>query len=396
MINRFDKIIDRKNTNSVKWDSCKRVFGSDDVLPMWVADSDWTAPQVVLNALEERINHGIFGYTEPGDELNQVVVDWVKKRYGWETSPEWLVYISGVVPAVNVAVKSFAQSKSAAEQRSGVIVQPPVYYPFFSAVKNNGAKVIENQLIYKGDQYNIDFNDLEKKLAVADLIILCSPHNPTGRVWNLEELERIGELCLKYDVRIVSDEIHSDLVYSGHKHIPIASLSNDLARNTITMIAPSKAFNLAGLHAAVTIIPDAGLKRSFVKTMDGFVTAGNIMGYTAMRAAYSKGEEWLEEQMKYLGENRDYTMEYVDEYIPGIEAIKPEGTYLIWLDCRGLGLDNKELEDFMVKVAKVGLDVGTWFGSGGEGFMRLNLACPRSILEEGLKRIRKAVENLEV
>ncbi len=424
MENKFDKIIDRRNTNSLKWDSCKRFFGSDDLLPMWVADSDWAAPQVVIEAIKARVGHGVFGYSEPGEGLNTVVVKWIKRRYGWNIKAEWLVYISGVVPAINVALKVFTGSGG------NVVLQPPVYYPFFSAVRNSGANLIENQLRYDQDQYKykMDFNDLEEKLSnivitnsekpkhinqdinnnndidnnkfnknnniPSNILILCSPHNPIGRVWSKNELSRLADICLQYNYTIVSDEIHSDLIYTGNRHIPMASISDEIAQNTITMIAPSKTFNLAGLNAAVTIIPNSEMRRAFIKNMGGFVSSGNIIGYTAMKAAYSQGDNWLESQLKYLEENRDYVLEYINKNIPGIEVIKPEGTYLIWLDCRGLSLSNKGLEEFMVDKARVGLDVGTWFGSGGEGFMRINIACPRKLLEDGLSRIRTAVKFL--
>lgn len=413
----FDKIIDRRDTNSIKWDSCQRVFGSDDLLPMWVADSDWKAPQVVIEAIRDRVNHGVFGYTEPGEELNKAVVKWVKERYGWHIEAEWLVYTSGVVPAINITLQTMTGPGG------NVVIQPPVYYPFFSAVKKSGANLIENQLVLEGNQYKIDFEDLEEKLAEVsklkkemgnrdnsvceddikdtnqensnNILILCSPHNPVGRVWSKEELNRLGELCLKYNFLVISDEIHADLVYTGYNHIPIASISDRITQNTITMIAPSKTFNLAGLGAAVTIIPDKKMRESFVKTMRGLVPSGNVIGYTAMEATYSKGEEWLEGQLKYLKENRNYLIQFIGKYIPGIKVIKPEGTYLVWLDCRGLEFSNKDLERFMIEKAKVGLNAGTWFGSGGEGFMRLNIACPRSVLKEGLTRIKDAVQTFK-
>lgn len=417
MLNKFDVIVDRRGTNSVKWDDYHKVFGRDDLLPMWVADSDWPAPEVVIKAIKERVNHGVFGYTEPGDELNKVVIDWVKRRYNWEIKPEWLVYISGVVPAINVALKSFTRPGG------NVIVQPPVYYPFFTAVKKSGAKLIENPLVLKEHQYEMDFSDLEDKLVnisnkqfieenhvqtennligrdkvskgkPANMIVLCSPHNPVGRVWSKEELQKLADLCLKYNILIISDEIHGDLVYSDNLQVPLASISEEIAMNTITMIAPSKTFNLAGLGSAVTIIPNKKMRKQFLKTMEGFVVSGNAIGFTAMKAAYSQGDEWLGEQLDYLEENRDYAVKYIDKNIPGLKAIKPEGTYLLWLDCRGLGFGKKELEKFMVEKAKIGLDAGAWFGSGGEGFMRLNMASSRRLLEDGLERIKKAVSKL--
>lgn len=393
MQSNFDEVINRRGTDSLKWDNCQAVFGTDNLLPMWVADSDWQAPGVVMDALMQRVKHGVFGYTEPGEELHQTIVDWVKRRYGWEIKKEWLVYSSGVVPAINVAIKGFTSPGD------GVIIQSPVYYPFFTAVERNQTRLENNKLIFDGERYVMDFADLEARLSRTNqernpikLMILCSPHNPVGRVWEEEELVKLGEICLRYGVVVVSDEIHADLIYSDYQHIPLASLSRELAMNSITMIAPSKTFNLAGLHCSVNIIPDPELRETFKKAMDGFVTGGNVLGWTAMQAAYSQGEQWLEEQLHYLEENRDYALEYIEQNIPEIKAVKPEGTYLLWLDFGQLGMGDKELQDFMVNKARVGLNPGVWFGPGGEGHMRLNLACPRVMLEEGLRRIEKALK----
>jgi|LSQX01.2.fsa_nt_gb cystathionine beta-lyase len=412
MDKRFAEIIDRRNSNSVKWDGLKKAFGREDILPMWVADSDWPAPEVVLEALRERVAHGVFGYTEPGEDLARAVVNWVKRRYNWEIKKEWLVYSSGVVPAINVALRTFTGPGG------HVVVQPPVYYPFFSAVEKSGAKLVENQLLYAEDQYRMDFQDLEEKLKEmgktgsrepgrdslsagawdgergnpADILILCSPHNPVGRVWTREELERLAELALKYNLIIISDEIHGDLVYSENIHIPLASLGGEISRRTITMIAPSKTFNLAGLATSVNIIPDRKMREAFIRTMSGLVIGGNVLGYTAMEAAYTRGDEWLEGQLKYLEGNRDYAVEYINQHIPGLRVQKAEGTYLLWLDCRGLGLSDPDLKKFFIEEARVGLNPGIIFGKGGEGFMRMNIACPRSLLEEGLRRIKWAVD----
>lgn len=386
MDKRFDQIIERRNTNSVKWDALKETFGREDILPMWVADSDWPAPAVVIDVIKERVEHGIFGYTVPGEELDQAVVDWVNRRYQWEIKREWLVYTSGVVPAINVALRTFTGPGG------NVVIQPPVYYPFYNAVRKSGANLVENQLLYKEGYYRMDYQDLEEKLISADMLILCSPHNPVGRVWKREELERLAELALKHKLIVISDEIHGDLIYSENNHIPLASLSEEIARNTITMIAPSKTFNLAGLATSVTIIPDRKMREAFHRSMAGLVIGGNLLGYTAMEAAYSNGEEWLKSQLKYLEDNRDYAVEYINKDIPGISVKKPEGTYLLWLDCRGLGLKDTDLQKFFVEEARVALNPGISFGKGGEGFMRMNIACPRSLLEEGLQRIKRAVD----
>ena len=386
----FDQYINRCGTNSVKWDQCKKMFGTEDVLPMWVADSDWPAPDVALRAIEERINHGILGYSSPGEELNNAVVNWVKKQYNWEIKKEWLVYTSGVVPAINVALRSNVK------EGEGVVLQPPVYYPFFSAVKDNGYLQIDNQLIEVNNSYQMDFKGLKNSITSftepIGALILCNPHNPVGRVWKKQELMELGKICLEKEILIISDEIHADLIYNGYKHIPIASLSEELSYNTITMIAPSKTFNVAGLHSSVTIIPDPCLRHSFKKTMSGFVGSGNLFGFVVMEAVYSKGEKWLLEQIKYLEGNRDFAIEYIRKEIPLIKVFQPEGTYLLWLDCRGIGIPPSKINNFMIEEAKVGLDDGSWFGSGGKGFMRLNFACPREILRKGLERISRAVK----
>lgn len=392
----FDREVDRRGTDSAKWDHYQDVFGSSDLLPMWVADSDWPAPPAVIKAIKDRTEHGIFGYTWPGDELNQVVVDWVKRRYNWDIKPEWLVYTSGIVPALNIAVRSFINIGDE------VIIQPPVYYPFYTAISNNGAQIVNNKLIYDGNKYSIDFDDLENKFkddnlthktSRAKMMILCSPHNPVGRVWSREELEQIGEICLNNNAIVVSDEIHADLIFKGNKHISFGSISRKFAWNSITMIAPSKTFNLAGLHSSVIIIPNPELRKLFIQTKSGLVTDGNVLGFTAMKTAYSECDDWLEEQLEYLQLNMEYAIKYISDNIPEVKVVKPEGTYLLWMDFSKLGMNPAQLDRFMVEKARVGLDAGTWFGPGGEGFMRLNLATPRTILKEGLSRIVKAVKD---
>ncbi len=386
---KFDNYVERRGTNCVKWDNCKKVFGVEDILPMWVADSDWPVPDVALKAIKERACHGILGYTSPGEDLSLAVINWVKKQYNWDIKKEWLVFVSGVVPAINVALRSYVL------KGEGVILQSPVYYPFFSAVKDNGYRQVNNQLL-SVNGYQMDFEGLKKGIMEFDgrvsSIILCNPHNPVGRVWKEEELQELGQICLEEDILIISDEIHADLIYNGQNHKPIASLSEELAHNTITMIAPSKTFNVAGLHSSITIIPNARLRRKYKRTMSGMVGSGNIFGFVAMQSVYTKGEEWLKEQMKYLEENRDFALDFFRREIPVIKAYKPEGTYLLWLDCRNIGIDASKVNDFMTKKARVGLDDGAWFGPGGEGFVRLNFACSRVILKKGLNRIREAIK----
>jgi len=388
----FSRIINRKGSNSSKWDNIKNVFGTEDLLPMWVADSDWPTAPVILEAMRKRLEHGIFGYTFPGEELNDVIVKWVKRRYKWDIKADWIVYTNGVVNSLNIAIKSWTHPGD------DVIVQTPVYYPFFTSIKNNGCNILNNVLIYDNGKYIIDFEDLELKLKDAEkrikLLILCNPHNPVSRVWTEEEQKRLGELSLKYNVLVISDEIHADFIFKGYQHIPFASISSDFARNSITFMAPSKTFNIAGLSTSLAIISDPYLRKEFMDMKAGILNEGNIFGLTAMKAAYENGEDWLEAQLDYLEGNKDFAIKYINEEIPQIKVAKIEGTYLLWLDFRALKLAQKDLNEMFLNVARLGLDFGDWFGPGGEGFARFNLAAPRSIIEDGLQRIKKMVNKI--
>ena len=388
----FSTYIDRKNSNSVKWDKVSDIFGSKGLLPMWVADSDWPTAPAVIDAIKARTEHGAFGYSFPDEKLKQVIVNWLKKHYDWKIKKEWIVFSNGVVPSLNIAVQSLTNNGDE------VIIQPPVYYPFKSAVQNNGAVVINNQLINDSGKYKFDFENLKntlkdssKELSRAKLLILCSPHNPVGRVWSQKELEELGEICLENNIKILSDEIHADFVYGDNKHTPIASLNEDLAQNTLTFMAPSKSFNIAGLNSSFVIIKNESLRKEFHVNKSGLVGTGNIFGLEAMKAAYQKGEKWLSEQLSYLDQNMDYAVNYINNKIPGISTKKPEGTYLLWLDCRKLDMTDRELQEFFIKKAELALDPGEWFGKGGSRFMRMNLACPRSTVKKGLEKLEKAV-----
>ncbi|WP_425447038.1 MalY/PatB family protein [Dethiothermospora halolimnae] len=386
----FDEVVDRMGTNSIKWDGMDRVYSRDDILPLWVADMDFKAPKPVIDALIDRAKHGIYGYSFRPDSYYEAIVDWIHKRHGWKIEKDWIEFSPGIVPAINIAVMTYT------EPGDKIIVQNPVYYPFFSAVENNNRELLYNQLRLKDGKYFIDFDDLEKKIkSGAKMLILCSPSNPTGRVWTKDELERLGKLCTDNNVLIVSDEIHSDIVYKEHKHIPIASISRELLNNTITCMAPSKTFNIAGLSTSEIIIPNKKLRKKFNKEIERIhVGMTNVFGIEALEAAYREGEEWLDQLLIYLQENVDFIKEYIANNIPKIEVVDPEGTYLIWLDCRGLGMNNRQLKRFMIEEAKVGLNDGPVFRQGGEGFQRINIGCPRSILKEGLERIEKAVKKL--
>ncbi|HYE81652.1 MAG TPA: PatB family C-S lyase [Clostridia bacterium] len=384
----FDKSIDRMGTGSVKWDYLDRVFGNSEVLPMWVADMDFEVPQPVIDAVVKRARHGIYGYTNRPDSFYASIADWTEKRHGWHIEKDWIWVCPGVVPALSFSVLSYT------EPGDKVLVQTPVYYPFFSAIESNGRVIVNNRLKQEGGRYLMDFEDLDTKLGSGvKVMILCSPHNPVGRVWSRDELTKVGKLCIKHNVILVSDEIHSDLIYSGNVHTPAASISEELAKRTVTCLAPSKTFNIAGLSTSVAIIPDMALRKKFNNTIKGLgVEMSNLFGITALEAAYTHGAEWLDQLLAYLEDNLNFLLDYFRNNIPGIKVFKPEGTYLIWLDCRELGMNQKDLADFFISKALVGLNDGSAFGEGGEGFMRMNIACPRSLLEVGLKRIRESVD----
>ena len=386
----FDKVIDRKNTNSAKWDLVKELHGDRDVLPMWVADMDFKSPQPVIEALKKLVEHGIFGYVKRPQSCNEAIIDWVEERHGWKIKKEWLTYSPGVVTALNICTLALTQPGDK------IIVQPPVYYPFFRVILNNGRQIVNNPLNFQGGRYVMDFDDLEKRVGSRTrLMIISSPHNPVGRIWTREELTRLGDFCIKNDIILVSDEVHSDLVFRGYKNIPTASISERISQQTITCIAPSKTFNLAGLKTSVAIIPNPRVRKNYTNMLQNLaIGMDNTFGLVAMETSYRHGREWLDQLLEYLEGNLEFTITYFREKIPRIKIIRPEATYLLWLDCRELGLDDKALNSFMIEKAKMWMDDGPMFGIGGEGFQRMNIACPRATLEEGLKRIELAVDSL--
>lgn len=382
----FNEVIDRLQTASVKWEMTREIFGTGDVLPMWVADMDFLPPREVSESITERVSHGIFGYTFITPSASEAVQGWVKKRHGWEIRKSWLVYSSGVVPSISMAIQAFTVPGDK------VMLQSPVYTPFFGMTEENGRTVVNSTLVLKDGRYEIDFEDFENKLKEGvKLFLLCNPHNPGGRVWTKEELIKIGDLCFQYGCLILSDEIHSDLVYSPNKHIPLASLKEEYANITMTCIAPSKTFNIAGLQASAVVISDAGLQKRFKEQQHKNAFFGlNIFGITGMQAAYQHGEAWLEELLVYLKENRDEIVDFIQANVPDINPIIPDSTYLIWLDCRKLGFSDDEIKDRLLNKGKLALEPGAKYGPGGEGFVRLNFACPRDTLREGLERLKKA------
>jgi len=391
MKNNFDKIIERENTNCVKYDLRKQIFGTTDLIPMWVADMDFETPDVIIEAIKKRLEHPVLGYSFRPESFYTSIIDWMKIRHQWNVKKEWISFSPGVVPALNMIVLGLTEADDK------IIVQPPVYFPFFTAIENHGRKLINNPLIIKNSRICIDFIDLEAKISEgAKMLFLCNPHNPGGSVWKRDELLKIADLCLKNNVIVVSDEIHSDLIFSPNKHIPFASLSKEISDITITCMAPSKTFNIAGLSTSFLVISNHELMKKYNKTLDNVhVGQGNIFGTIALEAAYNQGSQWLEELLSYLRINIDFVENFLKNNIPEIKMLKPEATYMIWLDCRNLKMNDKTLRNFLIKEAKIGLNDGPVFGIGGEGFQRMNIACPLSVIEKALIRLKKAVDNYQ-
>lgn len=381
----FDKVVERRGTGSLKYDFAKKWGMPEDVLPLWVADMDFETSSYVIDALAQRLQHGIFGYTESEEEYFEAVRSWMMRRHGWEVQEDWLVKTPGVVFALAMAVKAYT------EPGDGVLIQQPVYYPFSQVIRDNDRRIVNNPL-YLGDdnRYHIDFDDFERKLVEEKIkmFILCSPHNPVGRVWTGEELCRLGDLCVKHHVLVVSDEIHADFVFQG-KHQVFAGLKKEYEPISVICTAPSKTFNLAGLVLSNIFIPDEELRRRFRGQMDSAGTSQvGAMGITACEAAYSKGEEWYQAMLSYVKDNIDYIGQYTKENLPGVRMVEHEGTYLVWLDFRETGYDEKTLEHKIVHEAKLWLDGGAMFGEDGKGFQRINAACPRKTLVEAMERIK--------
>lgn len=383
----FNERINRLKTSSVKWELTKDIFGEQDLWPMWVADMDFKPPQAVIDAIKNRVDHGVFGYTFVPPSVSDAISAWLLKRHQWEIKSSWLLYCSGVVQAISTAINTFTN------EGDKVLLQSPVYTPFFDMIEKNKRVVVNSPLVLDGNRYQIDFAQFEEALQQGcKLFLLCSPHNPGGRVWTKDELWKIGELCLKYNCLILSDEIHSDIVYKMYKHIPIASLSDQLSEKVITLVAPSKTFNLAGLQASAVIIKNKAMRTQFQDQLKRQgVFSLNTFGIIGMEAAYREGENWLDELIDYLQDNKEYTIQYLTEHFPQITCIDSEGTYLLWLDCRRLGLSDKDLRNLLIQKGKLALEPGPKYGHGGEGFVRINIACPREDLIEGLERLKRAL-----
>lgn len=384
----FDKQIDRRGTGSVKYDFLAENGFAPDAIPLWVADMDLRAPREVTEKLEAVARHGIFGYSDAKASYFEAVHDWFAARHGWAIRPEWLVKAPGVVFAIAAAVRAFS------DEGDGVIIQRPVYYPFEKIIRANGRRVVDNALILRSGRYEMDFDGLEQLLSGerVKIFLLCSPHNPVGRVWTAAELTRVGELCRAHGVLVISDEIHCDFTYPGITHIPFASLGPDFSQNSVICTAPSKTFNLAGVQAANIFVPDGAKRKRLVKSIGATGFAGlSAFGLAACETAYRFGGDWLQQLRPYLYDNLCFVRDFLREHLPQVRLIEPEGTYLLWLDFSACGLSDAALEDLLRKKAGLWLDEGCLFGPQGQGFQRVNIACPRSLLQKALERLAAAL-----
>ncbi len=381
----FD-VIERKGTDSIKWDDARRRFGRKDLLPLWVADMDIPAPENVQDAIKKRAEHPVFGYTFYPEKFYESIQWWYSHHFGWDVDKEWIVPEQGVVVSINVAIEAYTS------EGDGVLIQTPIYPPFFNSIKNHNREIVENRLVYDGEKYTIDWDDFETKVKRSKLFLLCSPHNPTTRAWSDEELHKMAKICKDNGVPVISDEIHSDVVYE-RRHTPLGMM--DVAKDiTIVLHAPSKTFNIAGLNTSYVIIPDPVLRQKYQTSHDKTgLSHGNPFGIVGLEAAYTpKGAEWLEELILFLHENISFVTEYLQKYIPQIKPVKPEATFLVWLDCRELGLDDADLERLFFDDARLALNKGISFGEAGSGFMRLNIGTSRQNLEQALDQLKNAVE----
>lgn len=381
----FDELVDRTNTNSIKYDARKQFFGAEDVLPLWVADMDFKTPDFIIQALKQRLEHEVLGYTFRGDSYADAIINWLDQRHGWKVEKEWISFSPGVVAGLTLAIDTY--SKPGDE----VIVQPPVYFPFFDSVKGMGRQMVENPLKLEDGRYTFDLEDLKSKITPkTKMLLLCNPQNPGGMVWTKAELEALATVCLENRVLIVSDEIHSDLVFEGHQHIPLPTLSEEIANNCVVCMAGSKTFNIAGLTTSFVVIPNKKLFVRYERTLKvPHLHMGNIFGSLALETAYREGAGWVDQMVGYLLENYRFLESFLKENLPQVVPMKPEATYLIWLDFSAFQLSDEELNDKLIK-AGVGLNRGVQFGKQGSGYMRINIGCPKATLEQALIRMKQA------
>lgn len=384
----FDQIIDRRGTNALKTDVLKERYGSEDLIPLWVADMDFLSPPAVTEAIIERAKHGLFGYTCPSQEYYNSIINWVKRSHDWTLDQQWITFIPGIVKGIAFVIDCFSTKED------HVIIQPPVYHPFRIIPSLHQRKVVDNPLVLEAGQYKMDLSDLKKRIDTSSkILILCNPHNPGGRVWTKDELADLAEVCYDNGILVISDEIHSDMAFENNKHVPFASVSEKAAQNSITFMAPSKTFNIAGIVSSYSIIPNDKIRTKFNNYLKSSeLEEGHIFAYLAAQAAYEKGEEWLTEAKDYIWGNIQFVDQFLKTNIPQIKAMIPEASFLVWLDCRELNLTQKDLVSLFVKDAKLALNDGTMFGKGGEGFMRLNVGSPRSVIEKALNNLKAAIK----
>ena len=386
----FDKIIDRTNNFSAKWSEMNKNFGTNDLLPMWVADMDFLTAPCVMEALKDRLEQGIFGYTTRPSSYNESIVNWLDNRFSWKINQEWLMFSPAVITSISLLIQNLTQ------KNDKIMIQEPVYSPFHNIVESNERSLVISPLVKLDDgSYVMDYEDIEAKIKDVKVFILCNPHNPVGRVWTREELTRLGEICLKHNVLVISDEIHSDIILKNHKHTPFASISKEFRENTITCMAPTKTFNLAGLQSSFLVISNPYYYEVMDKAFSILdIKRNNAFSLVATEAAYNYGEDWLYELIKYIEDNVDFAIDYIKNHIPQLKVKKPEGTYLLWVDFSNLNVDKKDLKNALINKGRIALSDGSSFGIGGDGYYRINLACPRSMVLEGLKRIEFAIKSL--
>lgn len=386
----FDKIIDRTNNFSAKWSEMNKNFGTNNLLPMWVADMDFLTAPCVMEALKDRLEQGIFGYTTRPSSYNESIVNWLDNRFSWKINQEWLMFSPAVITSISLLIQNLTQ------KNDKIMIQEPVYSPFHSIVESNERSLVISPLVKLDDgSYVMDYEDIEAKIKDVKVFILCNPHNPVGRVWTREELTRLGEICLKHNVLIISDEIHSDIILKNHKHTPFASISKEFRENTITCMAPTKTFNLAGLQSSFLVISNPYYYEVMDKAFSILdIKRNNAFSLVATEAAYNYGEDWLYELIKYIEDNVDFAIDYIKNHMPQLKVKKPEGTYLLWVDFSNLNVDKEDLKNALINKGRIALSDGSSFGIGGDGYYRINLACPRSMVLEGLKRIEFAIKSL--
>lgn len=389
----FDEIINREHTDAIKLDRRKALFGTEDVLPLWVADMDFRTPDFVLDAIRKRLEHPVLGYTETPQDFFELFIQWTKNHYDWDIEIPWTGFVPGIVPALASSVQCFT------EPGDEIIVQPPVYFPFMNVVKNNHRTLVFNPLQKVNNQYAIYFDDLRTKLnPKTKMLILCNPHNPGGKVWSHETLTQLAAICDEHNILVISDEIHADMVLPGNpelKHIPFAKVSAKAANNSVTFMSPSKTFNMPGLITSFYIIPDSDLRQKFSTYLQASeIKFGNIFAYAATAACYREGDNWRKAMLDYVQGNIDYVINFLETYIPQIKPMRPDASFLLWLDCQALNLEPNELYQFFIQKAGLGFNQGTMFGPGGEYYLRMNMASPRAIMEQAMQQLQQAINGI--